>query len=411
MYLCSMNKIKIFNDPIHGIIRFKHELLYDIIDHPIFQRLRRIKQMGLSSLVYPGANHTRFEHALGALHLMTRALDVLVDKGVKISEEEYLGCCIAILCHDLGHGPYSHALEYELLPISHEEITLIFMKELAGEFGSPVEVAITIFTNKHNRKFLNQLVSSQLDMDRLDYLTRDSFFSGVVEGKVGYDRIIMMLNVVNDELVVEEKGISSVEKFLLSRKMMYSQVYLHRASLSAELMMKMFMKRWVKLIHEHKEKVLGGEVLIQLIKEAKSENANIYNIVKQLFVRLDDADVLQTLKKNENSCDQALKILSKCMLNRKLFRVTLCKSVEELKSTKREIENKAIQSGVSSEIISCLTETVDWNVSTYNRNTTPIHLLMKNGEILEFSKVSNFLPQRDFENLKYVIAPKMEYLL
>ena len=246
------NKIKIINDPVHGIIRFKHEILYDLIDHPYIQRLRRIKQMGFSSLVYPGANHSRFEHVLGALFLMTKALDIIKDKGVQISEEEYVATCIAILCHDLGHGPFSHALEYQLLPMSHEDISLYLMKDLEREFGDPFGLAIDIFTSKYPRKFLCQLVSSQLDIDRLDYLTRDSFYSGVVEGKVGYDRLIMMMNVVDDRLVIEEKGISSIEKFLLSRHMMYTQVYLHKASLAAEQMLQLLIKRSIKLIVDKK---------------------------------------------------------------------------------------------------------------------------------------------------------------
>lgn len=403
-----MNKIKIFNDPIHGIIRFDHEILYDIIDHPIFQRLRRIKQMGLSSLVYPGANHTRFEHALGALHLMTRALKMLREKKVEISEEEYLACCIAILCHDLGHGPFSHALEYEIIPDSHESVSLILLKELAKEFGAAIELAIRIFTNDYHKKFLCQLVSSQLDIDRLDYLSRDSFFSGVVEGKVGYDRLIMMLNVDNGDLVIEEKGIASVEKFLLSRHMMYSQVYLHKTALAAEQMLKLFMRRCVKCFEEEIN-INWNQNIFNILKLSHTIPYNAYDAINQYFINLDDGDVMEMLKINQNSSDLAIKILSQSLLKRKLFKVYL----QPIYKVSRN--NKFLKYLVSKNLstVKYVTDNliigVNSKVIVYDSRSEPIYILMKDGSRREFSSISKMLPSQDIDNEYLIIAPKEDY--
>ncbi len=404
-----MNKIKIFNDPIHGIIRFDHEVLYDIIDHPIFQRLRRIKQMGLSSLVYPGANHTRFEHALGALHLMTRALKTLREKKVEITNEEYLASCVAILCHDIGHGPFSHALEYEILPISHEKVSLILMKSLEKEFGEPITQAIEIFTNTYSKRFLCQLVSSQLDIDRLDYLTRDSFFSGVVEGKVGYDRLIMMLNVDKGELVIEEKGIASVERFLLSRHMMYSQVYLHKTAVAAEQMLKMFLRRCVKC-YKDGINIIWNENIFELIKASHSKEFNAYETINQYFIQIDDGDVVEMLKKNQNSCDLSIKILSKSLLERKLFKVYL-HSLDGVSSKQKFLKNKLTENfSLPSEVIDSLIIGIDSTISVYDRNIEPIYILMKDGTRKEFSKISKLLPNKGSNQEYLIIAPKEEYL-
>ena len=239
-----MNKKKIINDPVHGFIKITSELIYEIIQHPFFQRLRRIRQLGLSEFVYPGAVHTRFHHALGAMHLMTIALDSLRNKGVEINDEEYEATQIAILLHDLGHGPMSHALEQVILKgIRHERLSHLMMMELNKEFQGAISMAIDIFVNVYSRKFFHQLVSSQLDMDRMDYLQRDSFFTGVTEGKIGSSRIIKMLSVHQDELVVEEKGIYSIENFLTARRLMYWQVYLHKTNLSTEQMLIQLIKR------------------------------------------------------------------------------------------------------------------------------------------------------------------------
>ena len=234
----STNKLKILNYPIYGFIRIPNSLIFDIIEHPSFQRLRRVSQMGLSNLVYPCANHTRFHHALGCLHLMQKAINVLTVKGVKISKDEESALCIAILLHDIGHGAFSHALEHSIVTgITHEEISLKYMEQLNEEFEGQLDLAIKIFTGKYHRLFLQQLISSQLDIDRLDYLKRDSFYTGVAEGNISSDRLIAMMNVLNDELVIEKKGIYSVEKFLIARRLMYWQVYLHKTSLVAEHML------------------------------------------------------------------------------------------------------------------------------------------------------------------------------
>ena len=243
-----MAKKKIFNDPVYGFISFPTELIYDLIDHRYFQRLRRISQLGLTHYVYPGALHTRFHHALGALHLMTEAILTLREKGVSISDEEYEAVCIAILLHDIGHGPFSHALELSIVNVHHENLSVLFMEKLNDEFNGQLSLAIKIFNGTYSKFFLHELVSSQLDMDRMDYLIRDSYFTGVAEGVIGYDRIIKMLNVVDHHLVVEEKGIYSVEKFLVARRLMYWQVYLHKTVLSAEQMLIAILKRAKSLI-------------------------------------------------------------------------------------------------------------------------------------------------------------------
>ncbi len=240
----STNKLKIINDPVYGFIKIPFDIVFDLMEHPLFQRLRRIRQLGLTQYVYPGANHTRFQHAIGAMHLMGLAIDVIRSKGHAITEEEARAVSIAILLHDIGHGPFSHSLEHSLIKdTSHEEISLMYMDQLNVQFGGALELAIRIFKNEYPKRFLHQLVSSQLDMDRLDYLKRDSFFSGVTEGVIGSDRIIKMLNVVNDQLVVDEKGIYSIEKFLIARRLMYWQVYLHRTVVSSEQLLVMMLKR------------------------------------------------------------------------------------------------------------------------------------------------------------------------
>jgi len=240
----STNKLKIINDPVYGFIKIPFEIIFDLIEHPLFQRLRRIRQLGLTYFVYPGANHTRFQHAVGSMHLMGQAIEVIRSRGHEITGDEARAVTIAILLHDIGHGPFSHSLENSLIrDTSHEAIGLMYMEQLNRTFDGALELAIRIFSNEYPKKFLHQLVSSQLDMDRLDYLKRDSFFTGVTEGVIGSDRIIKMLNVVNDQLVVDEKGIYSIEKFLIARRLMYWQVYLHRTVVSSEQLLVMMLKR------------------------------------------------------------------------------------------------------------------------------------------------------------------------
>ena len=261
-----MNKKKIINDPVYGFITIKSDLIFDIIQHPIFQRLRRIKQLGLTELIYPGAHHTRFHHAIGAMHLMSLALDSLASKGVDITEEEYEQAQIAVLLHDVGHGPFSHALEFSLLKgIKHESLSFILMKELNDEFEGKLHLSLKIFQNSHPRKFLHQLISSQLDVDRLDYLKRDSFFTGVSEGSIGLERIIAMLNVYDDQIVIEEKGLYSIENFLNARRLMYWQVYLHKTSVSAEKMLINLILR-AKELASNGHQIQGSRALLQFLQ-------------------------------------------------------------------------------------------------------------------------------------------------
>jgi len=315
-----LNKRKIVNDPVYGFINIPNSIVYDLIEHPYFQRLRRIKQLGLTNLVYPGAFHTRFQHALGAMHLTTLAIEVLRQKGHVISDEEAEAALIAILLHDIGHGPYSHALEYCIIPgISHEELSLAIMNELNTVFNGRLSLAIDLFQGKYHKKFLHQLVSGQLDMDRLDYLRRDSFFTGVSEGVVSSDRIIKMLEVVDDELVVEAKGIYSIEKFIIARRLMYWQVYLHKTVLASELML-------TKCIGRARQLVQSG------IHADCSEPLSYFLILKHFeispemlahFTKTDDYDVMYALKKWTDHDDFLLQYLSSGIIDRHLFKVKL----------------------------------------------------------------------------------------
>ena len=336
----QVNKKKIINDPVLGFINLQSELIYDIIEHPVFQRLRRIKQLGLSYLVFPGANHSRFEHALGAVHLMRQAVSVLRMKGHEITEEEADSVSAAILLHDIGHAPFSHVLENTLVDISHEKISLMLMNQLNSEFSGKLDIAIAIFTNQYKKQFLHQLVSGQLDMDRLDYLNRDSFFTGVAEGTIGVERIIKMLNIWKDQLVVEEKGIYSIEKFLISRRLMYWQVYLHKTVVSAENLL-------VNILQRARELSLGGTniyatpALSIFLQNSFSENDFLMNPVIEgntlldWYAQLDDNDILISIKLWQSHSDKVLSTLSKHLINRNLFRIQLSNTpIQDRKSTR-----------------------------------------------------------------------------
>jgi HD superfamily phosphohydrolase len=325
------NKKKIINDPVFGFINIRSELIFDLIEHPYFQRLRRIRQLGLSCMVYPGANHTRFEHALGAVHLMRSAIAILKLKGLEITDEEADAVTAAILLHDIGHGPFSHVLESTLVTdVPHESISILLMEELNRQFNGKLDLAIQIFTNKYHRHFLHQLVSSQLDMDRLDYLSRDSFFSGVSEGVIGSERIIKMLNVKNDELVVEYKGIYSVENFLIARRLMYWQVYLHKAVLSAEYLLINVLARARELVMQ-KTEVFATPVLKVFLEhqltlgDFKNNNTIAGRSALELFTSLDDNDIIASIKEWQNHPDFVLAYLSKCIINRRLYKIKISK--------------------------------------------------------------------------------------
>ncbi len=312
-----MSKIKIFNDPIYGLVSYPYEFIYDLIDHPYVQRLRRIQQLGMSSIVYPGATHTRFHHALGALHLCDRLITNLKLKGTSITDEEYEATLLATLLHDVGHGPYSHALEHEIIPVRHEELTIQIMNRLNDQYDGKLDLAIRIFRGQYEKPFLTQMISSQIDVDRMDYLNRDSFYTGVAEGIIGYDRIIKMMNVHDGQLVIEEKGILSVEKFLLSRHFMYQQVYLHKAALVADQMLKAFFKEYKSLKFE--QRFMHHSAFEHLIKSSGKLHAEDQ---LSLFLQLDDSDIIVLIKSFLHSENDVLRILADGIMNRNLFGIS-----------------------------------------------------------------------------------------
>ena len=322
--MSTTNKQKIINDPVYGLITIPGEVVFDVIEHPYFQRLRRIKQLGLTHYTYPSAQHTRFQHALGAMHIMGEAIGVLRSKGIVITEEEAGGLTLAILLHDIGHGPFSHTLEQTIVrDLNHEDISKLFMAELNRHFGGALDLAYSIFTNDHPKKFLHQLVSSQLDMDRLDYLARDSFFTGVAEGVISYDRIIKMLTVFNDELVVEGKGIYSIEKFLISRRLMYWQVYLHKTVIAADQLLINLLRR-AKFLREQGVNLFATPVFDSFLLHSPTKQefeADIQWLDR--FAKLDDFDVFTSLKVWTAHPDPILSDLCGKLVNRNLFRVEM----------------------------------------------------------------------------------------
>jgi len=322
-----MAKHKIINDPIYGFIEIDDPLLFRIIEHPYYQRLRRIRQLGLTDLVYPGATHSRFQHALGAMHLMRKAIAVLRSKDVAIDEHEAQAVMAAILLHDIGHGPFSHTLEGLIVPMEHEKISLGLMKVLNREFGGALDLAITIFQNTYHKQFLHQLVSGQLDMDRLDYLTRDSFYTGVSESIVGLDRIIQMLQVHKDQLVVEEKGIYSIEKFIVARRLMYWQVYLHKTTLAADAMLLNILRRAKTNLEEALKAPLAKSLkfFIEGSVRPNEDGEELSSRTIQEFVQLDDHDLLSAIKNWANSNDKVLAFLCRSLIDRKLFKIQMFK--------------------------------------------------------------------------------------
>ncbi len=385
------NKRKIFNDPVYGFVTIPTELAFDIIEHRYFQRLRRIAQLGLTHYVYPGALHTRFHHALGAMHLMTETIEVLRGKGVEITENEAESVICAILLHDIGHGPFSHALEHTLLPVHHETLSVQLMHELNAEFEGKLTTTIAIFEDKYPKKFLHQLVSGQLDMDRMDYLNRDSYFTGVHEGVIGYDRIIKMLNVVDNELVVEEKGIFSIEKFLVARRLMYWQVYLHKTVVSAEQMLISALKR-AKYLVSKGEKFEISPALQTLLEfgtdfaKNKLENVNILTF----FIELDDIDILAALKIFSHHADIVLQTLSRGIMERRLFKVELSNLPPSRDHIDALVSSLATLYNVTEkEAKKLVIEATETN-RTYNTGKDEIKILYKNGEVLPMSQTFDY---------------------
>jgi HD superfamily phosphohydrolase len=388
--LTLSTKNKIINDPIYGFITVKDPLIYELIDHPYFQRLRRISQLGLTYLVYPGAYHTRFHHAIGAMHLMGRAIYTLRQKGHEITPEEERGVLIAILLHDVGHGPFSHALEHTLIPgVSHEALSLKIMEELNQEFDGALTLAIDIFTNNHPKAFLHQLISSQLDMDRLDYLRRDSFYSGVTEGSVNSERLLTMLNVKDDQLVVDSKGIYSVEKFLVARRLMYWQVYMHKTVLSAEFMLVNILKRAKYLANQGVE-LTGTQALKHFLHADYTWNDFEENpAILKKFLELDDFDVMSGIKDWANHNDLILSDLSSRIINRNLLKIRLQETPFEEEMAEKMAEGIRNQYGFThgEERYMLIVDKVKNHA--YNNKKGHINLLYKDGHTSDISTAAD----------------------
>ncbi len=384
-----MKKIKIFNDPVYGFITIPQGILTELIDHRFFQRLRRITQLSLTNYVYPGANHTRFHHALGALHLTMLAVETLRNKGVEITEQEADGLYIAILLHDIGHGPFSHTLEHTILPVHHEELSLLFMKNLNQEFNGKLDLAIEIFKGTYHKHFLHQLVSSQLDMDRMDYLNRDSFFTGVIEGVIGYDRILKMLDVVDNELVVEEKGMYSIEKFLIARRLMYWQVYLHKTVLAAELMLIKVIER-VKFLYKNGKNEVGNSNLKYFfeLKEVFSEENE--KILLENFAMLDDFDIFGLLKKWSYSEDFILSNLSKSLLERKLYKLEYFNEPIESDLLEKVSLNLRTNQNITLDELPYMMITGEQSNQIYSVENDEIKILFKSGMVKKVSECFDY---------------------
>jgi len=382
----TTNKLKIFNDPIYGFVYIPSELIYDLIQHKYFQRLRRISQMGLSYLVYPGAHHTRFHHALGCMYLMQKAVETLRQKSIEISEEEQQALYIAILLHDIGHGPFSHAMEHSIVACHHEDISLLFMNKLNQEFDGKLTLSIQIFKGNYHRKFLHQLISGQLDMDRMDYLKRDSFYSGVAEGNINSERLIQKLNVVNDRLVIEEKGIYSVEKFLVARRLMYWQAYLHKTSIVAETMLAKTLQRAKILTKEGKYLNRDSALYFFLKNEIDLSN---FSYALEIFSRLDDYDMISALKEWQYSNDYVLSRLSQMIIGRNLLKI----EISNQKTERRKIIDYQTVFAKKENILRKDAKyfVFEGKISNkaYDKTSEPILILRKNGKIEDLITASD----------------------
>lgn len=402
--MSQTNKLKIFNDPIYGFITIPNTLIYDLIQHPYFQRLRRISQMGMSYLVYPGAHHTRFHHALGCMHIMQKAVQTLQFKGVSISEEEENALYIAILLHDIGHGPYSHAMEHSIVEeVHHEELSLLFMEQLNKEFEGKLGLAIQVFKGEYHRKFMLQLISSQLDMDRMDYLKRDSFYSGVAEGNINSERLIQMMNVQDDYLVIEEKGIYSVEKFLVARRLMYWQAYLHKTSVVAELILTKILKRAKELTQ--KGILLPCSESLQFFMQNKIFLSDFDKSVLDKFSYLDDYDVMGAIKSWQFHDDFVLQSLCKMILNRDLLKIQITDDKPN-KENLLAIRNKYIaMAGISDKEADYFVFKGKLKNQAYSKLSEPIRILKKDKTIEDVVEASDQL------HLKALSKPVTKYFI
>ena len=392
MKAITANKRKILNDPIYGFTTIPNELIFDLIEHPYYQRLRRISQLGLTYLVYPGAYHTRFHHALGAMHLMQNAIKTLQSKGHEITEDEEQAVLIAILLHDIGHGPFSHPLEHSIVNgINHEHISMMIMDKLNEEFDGKLSLAIQIFQKKYPKKFLHQLISSQLDVDRLDYLKRDSFYSGVSEGVINSDRIISMFNVSNGELVVDAKAIYSIEKFIIARRLMYWQVYLHKAVLSAEFSLVEVLKRAKTLVQEGTD-LFSTSALMEFLKNDYClDDFNTNPELLELFCQLDDFDIMTSIKEWTKHSDKVLSVLSQKIIQRKLLKIEL-QDNEFDASYIDKIRNKAAQVyELNPKDCGHIVFTNKIDNKAYNPKKDKINLLFKDGSIVDIAEAADQL--------------------
>ena len=370
------NKLKIINDPVHGFIKIPYEIIFDIMEHRCFQRLRRISQTGLLSLIFPGATHTRFHHAIGAMHLMFNALEILKQKDMKISTEEEKGAMLAVLLHDVGHGPFSHALENILMDNwHHEKLSLLLMEQLNEEFSGELTIAIQMFQGKYHRKFFNQLISSQLDVDRLDYLKRDSFYTGVSEGNINTQRILSTLNVLDDELVLDEKGIYSIEHYLVARMFMYWQVYYHKAAVLAENLLIKIMNRAKTLVSQN-VRVEASENLKYFLYRESSTEATEEDIAR--FMELDDTDVLQAIKSWKNHDDFVLSYLCKTVINRKFPKIIYSSTPFSDDLVQEKVRETNLHFGIENGDL--LVDNIERNLLPYDKTKQPIYLLRNDME-------------------------------
>lgn len=394
------NKRKIINDPVYGFIGIRNDFIFDLIEHPWFQRLRNIKQLGLTNFVYPGANHTRFQHAVGALHLMCMALETLKSKGVQISSDEEEAACIAILLHDCGHGPFSHALETSIISnISHEDISLLLMRKLNEDYKGRLSLALDIFTGTYRRMFFHELITGQIDMDRLDYLMRDSFFTGVIEGSVGFDRIISMLNVDEERLVVDEKGIYSLEKFLIARRLMYWQVYMHKTVLSSESLLVKVLKRAKELANEGFD-LYSTPALRFFLYNKIGRNDLFFDgrftpaIIARNFTRLDDTDIMVSAKYWNDIDDRVLSDLSSRLVNRDLFAIELQNDPYDEDVVKNLRDCAAERLGIDPCLADYYVFTNTISNLAYTPESPEVRILLKSGKTVRISEVSDMFDHR-----------------
>ncbi|MGZ0017212.1 HD domain-containing protein [Yeosuana sp. AK3] len=399
-----MNKLKIFNDPIYGFITIPNVLIFDLIQHRYFQRLRRITQMGMSYMVYPGAHHTRFHHAIGCVHLMQKAIEILRFKGVTISEAEEMALYIAILLHDIGHGPFSHAMEHSIVNnVSHEQISLLFMEHLNQEFNGSLTLAIQIFKGEYPRKFMCQLVSGQLDMDRADYLKRDSFYTGVAEGNINSERLITMLHVVDDHLVVEEKGIYSIEKFINARRFMYWQVYLHKTGLVAEQLLIRVLKRAKELINTGVDLKTSDPLQFFLKNDISLQDFN--DPILNVFSELDDVDIIASLKAWQHQEDFVLRHLCSMILNRTLLKIKLKDKKIKQETLKHHLNLLISNHHISKAEAEYFVFSGQISNQAYQLKTQSINILYKSGKIEDIAKAS------DQFNVKALAKPVTKYYI